>query len=104
MDAGFTIGTKRDVADQGCHLNLFVDGDRAILFGFPLKDRGEWSRCRVHARSPCQLLGPAARHLPGQRSGLRANADLLHRVPAILAPLCSNTPMAACEADRLAPP
>src|SRR5215831_8927743 len=38
MDARFTIGTKRDVAGQGCHLDLFVDGDRAILFGFHSKN------------------------------------------------------------------
>jgi hypothetical protein len=36
MDAGFAIRTNRDVADQGCHLDLFVDGNGAILFGFAI--------------------------------------------------------------------
>ena len=39
MDAGFAIGTYRDIADEGCHLDLFVDRDGAILFGFSLKER-----------------------------------------------------------------
>ena len=52
MDAGLAIGPNCDVADQGCHLDLFVDGNGAILFAFPLKKR---KRCPAQGADGGQL-------------------------------------------------
>src|SRR5262249_20725115 len=60
MDAGLTVGANGDVTDQGCHLNLLVDGDRTILFGFPLKER----ELRPAQGADCGQLG-ATHPLPG---------------------------------------
>src|SRR5215813_6525566 len=55
MDAGLPTGTNGDVTDQGCHLDLLIDGDRAILLGFPLKER----ELRLAQGADCGQLGTA---------------------------------------------